>query len=184
LIWTLEPQYNPNRVVLNPLPWGKWRSGELKMNQIRAKHRVTGIAGGLKNAGKHPALRAVCAGMDIQGMSEIQQSISSLKGGGDSRARDIKTHIADTPPALQDLLAEDFERGVIALRTRLESEYAEIKRDRDELANQNEQLLALLESLTLALDNAEIEATEFAMRIARLKNEIAAEKALARPGKE
>ena len=67
-----------------------------------------------------------------------------------------KTHIADAPAALQDLLAEDFEQGVIALRTRLESEYAEVKRDRDELANQNEQLLALLESLTLTLDNAKM----------------------------
>lgn len=94
----------------------------------------------------------------------------------------VKTHIADAPAALQYLLAEDFERGVIALRTRLESEYAEIKRDRDELANQNEQLLALLEFLTLTLDNAEIEATEFAMRIARLKNEIAAGRARAKAG--
>jgi hypothetical protein len=148
------------------------------MNQIRAKRTVSGIAGGLKNAGKRPALHAFCAGIDVQGMS---QSISSLKMD-DSRARDIKTHIADTPPALQYLLAEDFERGVIALRTKLESEYAEIKRDRDDLANQNEQLFVFLDSLTLALDNAEIEATEFAMRIARLKNEIAAERARAKAG--
>jgi hypothetical protein len=68
------------------------------------------------------------------------------------------------------------------LRTRLESEYAEVKRDRDALANQNEQLFALLESLTLTLDNAEIEATEFAMRIARLRNTIAAERARAKAG--
>jgi hypothetical protein len=150
------------------------------MNQIRAKHTVTGIAGGLKNAGKRPALRAVCAGMDTQKMAEVQ--IHPVLRGRHSHTRVVKTHIADAPAALQDLLAEDFERGVIALRTRLESEYAEIKRDRDELANQNEQLFALLESLTLALDNAEIEATEFAMRIARLKNRIAAERALAKAG--
>jgi len=150
------------------------------MNQIRAKHTVTRIAGCLKNAGKRPALRAVCAGMDTQKMAEVQ--IHPVLRGRHSHARVVKTHIADAPAALQDLLAEDFERGVIALRTRLESEYAEIKRDRDELANQNEQLFALLESLALALDNAEIEATEFAMRIARLKNRIAAQRALAKAG--
>jgi hypothetical protein len=150
------------------------------MNQIRAKHTVTGIAGDLKNAGKRPALRAVCAGMDTQKMAEVQRHLA-LKDLH-SHTRVVKTHIADAPAALQDLLAEDFERGVIALRTRLESEYAEIKRDRDELANQNEQLFALLESLTLTLDNAEIEATEFAMRIARLKNRIAAERARAKAG--
>ena len=152
------------------------------MNQIRAKHTVTGIAGGLKNAGKRPALRAVCAGMDTQKMAEVQ--IHPVLRGRHSHTRVVKTHIADAPAALQDLLAEDFERGVIALRTRLESEYAEIKRDRDELANQNEQLFALLESLTLTLNDAEIEATEFAMRIARLKNEIAAERALAKAGQQ
>jgi len=150
------------------------------MNQIRAKHTVTGIAGGLKNAGKRPALRAVCAGMDNQKMAEVQRHLA-LKDFH-SHTLVVKTHIADAPAALQDLLAEDFERGLIALRTRLESEYAEIKRDRDELANQNEQLFALLESLTLTLDNAEIEATEFAMRIARLKNRIAAERARAKAG--
>jgi len=150
------------------------------MNQIRAKHTVTGIAGCLKNAGKRPALRAVCAGMDTQKMAEVQ--IHPVLRGRHSHARVVKTHIADAPAALQDLLAEDFERGVIALRTRLESEYAEIKRDRDALANQNEQLFALLESLTLALDNAEIEATEFAMRMARVKDEIAAERDRAKAG--
>ena len=95
----------------------------------------------------------------------------------------VKTHIADAPAALQDLLAEDFEQGVIALRTRLESEYAEIKRDRDELAKQNAQLFALLESVSLTLDGFEIEATEFAMRMARLKDEIAAERFRAKAGK-
>jgi DNA-binding GntR family transcriptional regulator len=152
----------------------------MKMNQIRAKHTVNGIAGHLKNAGKRPALRAVCAGVDTQKMAEVQRhlALQDLR----SHTQVVKTHIADAPAALQDLLAEDFEQGVIALRTRLESEYAEIKRDRDELANQNEQLFTLLESLTLTLDNAEIEATEFAMRIARLKNTISAERARAKAG--
>jgi chromosome segregation ATPase len=150
------------------------------MNQIRAKHTVTGIAGHLKNAGKRPALRAVCAGMDIQGISVTQQNIALKERF--SHARAIKTHIADLPVDLQHLLAEEFEREVVAFRAKLESEYAEIKRGSNELANQNEQLFALLESLTLTLDNAEIEATEFAMRMAGLKNEIAAERARAKAG--
>jgi septal ring factor EnvC (AmiA/AmiB activator) len=151
------------------------------MNQIRAKHTVTGIGGRLKNAGKLPVLRAVCSGMDIHGNGMIQQNIALLQGRY-SRARAIKTHIADLPADLQHLVAEEFERGVMAFRAKLESEYSEIKRDRDELANQNEQLFALLKSLSLTLDGAEIEATEFAMRIARLKNEIAAERARAKAG--
>jgi len=153
------------------------------MNQIRAKLTVTGIAGRLKNGGKHPTLRPVCAGMDVQGMSKIQHSILSLKEGT-GHARAIKTHIADLPADLQHLLTEEFEREVMAFRAKLQSEYAEIKRDRDELANQNEQLCALLKSLTLTLNDAEIEATEFAMRIARLKNEIAAERAAAKSGQQ
>ena len=154
------------------------------MNQIPTEHIVTRTAHRVKEAGRPLALRAVCSGMDTQEMAEVQvQGHSALKGRH-SHARVVKTHIADTPSALQHLLGEDFERGVIALRTRLESEYAEIKRDRDELANQNEQLCALLKSLTLTLNDAEIEATEFAMRIARLKNEIAGERALAKAGQQ
>ena len=151
------------------------------MNQIRAKRTVTGIAGRIKNPGKHPALRSVCAGMDVDGMSKIKQSTLLLKEGA-GHARAIKTHIADLPADLQHLLTEEFEREVTAFRVKLQSEYAEIKRDRDELANQNEQLCALLKSLTLTLNDAEIEATEFAMRIARLRNTIAAERARAKAG--
>ncbi len=116
-------------------------------------------------------------------MSKMQQSSLSLKEGA-GHARAIKTHIADLPADLQHLLTEEFEREVMAFRAKLQSEYAEIKKDRDELANRNEQLCALLESLTLTLNDAEIEATEFAMRIARLKNEINAERALAKAGQQ
>ena len=152
------------------------------MNQIRAKRTVPGIAGRLKNGGKHPALRPVCAGMDDQGMSKIKQSSLSLKEGT-GHARAIKTHIADLPADLQRLLTEEFEREVMAFRSKLQLEYAEIKRDRDELAKQNAQLFALLESVSLTLDGFEIEATEFAMRMARLKDEIAAERFRAKAGK-
>jgi chromosome segregation ATPase len=119
--------------------------------------------------------------MDIKGMGQIQQDAAPLKECC-SHARTIKTHIADLPADLQHLVAEEFERGVVAFRAKLESEYSEIKRDRDQLANLNEQLFALLDSLSLALDNTEIEATEFAMRIARLKNEISVQRARTKAG--
>jgi chromosome segregation ATPase len=119
--------------------------------------------------------------MDIPAMGQIQQNVASLKGSY-SHARAIKTHIADLPADVQHLVAEEFEQAVIAFRAKLESEYSEIKKDRDELANQNEQLFDLLDSLSVALDNAEIEATEFAMRIARLKDEISAQRARAKAG--
>ena len=99
------------------------------MKQIRAKHSVTSIADRLKRAEKLPALRAVCAQADFRKSEMNRQNISSLKWG--SQARAIKTHIADLPPDVQNLLAEEFEQRVIALREKLESEYAEIKREQE-----------------------------------------------------
>ena len=81
-----------------------------------------------------------------------QQNISSLKWG--SQARTIKTHIADLPSDMQNLLAEEFEQRVIALREKLKSEYAEIKRDRNELAVLKERQSAEIESLKSALKYA------------------------------
>jgi len=172
---TLELQYNPNRVVLKPLPWGRCRSGDLKMNQIRAKHTVTGIGGRLKNAGKLPVLRAVCSGMDIHGNGMIQQNIALLQGRY-SRARAIKTHIADLPVDLQRLLTEEFEREIMAFRAKLESDYAEIKRESNELAGLNEQQSAMLEFLRVDLKEAYAKIAEQARRIVQLENEISAER--------
>ena len=106
------------------------------MKQIRAKHPVTAIADRLKRAEKLPALRAVCAQADFRRSEINQQNISSLKWG--SQVGAIKTHVADLPSEVQNLLAEEFEQRVIALREKLESEYAEIKRSRNELAVLNE----------------------------------------------
>ena len=155
------------------------------MKQIRAKHTVTAIADRLKRAEKLPALRAVCAQADFRKTEMNQQNISSLKWG--SQARTIKTHIADLPSDMQNLLAEEFEQRVIALREKLESEYAEIKRDRNELAVLKERQSAEIESLksalkyasakieflTVALINARAKMAERAGLIGQLKNEIA-----------
>ena len=100
------------------------------MNKIRTEHKVTRIADSLKKAGESPVLLAVCAGRDIHGSGKVQQNIAPSKGRY-SHARAIKTHIADLPVDLQHLLAEEFEREVMAFRATLESEYLEIKRDRD-----------------------------------------------------
>jgi chromosome segregation ATPase len=140
------------------------------MKQIRAKHSVTAIADRLKKVGKHPTLGAVCAQADFQRTEMNQQNISSLKWGGQARA--IKTHVADLPPDVQKLLAEEFEQKVIAFREKLESEYAEIKRERNELADLNAQQSTKIEFLTVALIDARAKMAERAGLIAQLKNEI------------
>ena len=153
------------------------------MNQIRSKHSVTAIADRLKKAGKQPVLRVVSAEADFQ-RTEMK-NISSLKWGGQARA--IKTHVADLPSEVQNLLAEEFEQKVIAFREKLESEYAEIKRESNELAVRNERQLAQIgslkamigdasakiEFLTVALINARAKMAERAGLISQLKNEIA-----------
>ena len=141
------------------------------MKQIRAKHSVTAIADRLKRAGKQPALRAVCAQADFQRVELNQQNISALKWGSPARA--IKTHVADLPSDVQNLLAEEFEQRVIAFREKLESEYAEIKRGRNELAVLNERQSARIESLKATIKDASAKITEQAGLIAQLKNELA-----------
>jgi len=141
------------------------------MKQIRAKHSVTAIADRLKKAGNRPVLRAVGGQADFQRTEMNRQDIPSLKWG--SQAGAIKTHIADLPPEVQHLLAEEFERKVIAFREKLESEYSEIKRDRNELADLNRQQSAKIDALTVALFNSRAKMAERAALIGMLKNEVA-----------
>ena len=75
---------------------------------------------------------------------------------------------------MQNLLAEEFEQRVIALREKLESEYAEIKRGRNEMAVLNERQSAQIESLKATLKDASAKIAEQTGLIAQLKNEIAA----------
>ncbi len=145
------------------------------MNQIWTEHRVTRAPDHVKKAGRPPVLRAVCAGMDIHGKVKIQQNIALLKGRF-SRARAIKTHIADLPVDLQHLLTEEFEREIMDFRAKLESEYAEIKRKSDDLADLNRQQSVQVVSLRVALKDAGAKIAEQAGRIAQLKNEISADR--------
>jgi len=144
------------------------------MNQIRVKHPVTVIADRLKRAGKIPVLQTTHSQMDFQGGRHLQH-ISSIKGGR-CHAQSIKTHVADLPSKVQNLLAEQFEREVITFREKLESEFAEIKRERNELAALYERQSARIGRLKTALKDASAKIAEQAGLIARLKNEIALER--------
>jgi chromosome segregation ATPase len=86
-----------------------------------------------------------------------------------------KTHVLDLPADLQNLLSEDFERGMIDLRAKLESDYLEAKKDRDELAELIKAQSVRMMSLEAALNSAVAKLEEQARRIEQLKNEIAAE---------
>ncbi len=144
------------------------------MNQIRAKHSVAAIADRLGKTGKSPVPQTILTGTDSRGRGN-QQHISSLMGGR-RRAQAIKTHVADLPVQVQKLLAEEFEREVIAFREKLESEYSEAKRDKNQLAALNEKQSDAIDNLTAALKDASTKISEQARRIAQLNHEIAAER--------
>ena len=145
------------------------------MKQIRNEHRVTRTADHLKKAGGSPALRAVCAQMDIQMTSGNHPDTESSKQG-QALVRAMKTHVAYLAPDLQHVLAEEFEREVIAFRKKLEAKYADVKRCRDELANLNERRFAEIESLRAALEEVGAKVGKQARLIEHLKKEIVAER--------
>jgi len=144
------------------------------MNQIRAKHSVTSIADRLKKAGKSAVPQGRRGQVDFQGRGN-QQHISLVKGGW-RHAQAIKTHVADLPLKVQNLLAEEFEREVIAFCEKLELDYSEILRDKNQLAALNEQQSARIEDLTATLRDASVKITEQARKISQLTNELTAER--------
>lgn len=144
------------------------------MNQIGTNHRVTSIGNRLKKAGKPPVPGTDFTGMDTQKTAVVQRRLS-LKAR-QSEARAVKTHIADLPPYLQRLLAEEFERGIIDLHAKFESDYARVKSDRDELSKLKEGQSARIESLTAALEEVGAKVDEQVRRIEQLKSEIASER--------
>ena len=87
-----------------------------------------------------------------------------------------KRHIVDLAPELQHLLAEDFERKVVALKTRLKAECDEIRVERDRLVIINEQRASQMEALNSALIDAEAKLEKQARRVARLEDEVASER--------
>jgi peptidoglycan hydrolase CwlO-like protein len=91
-------------------------------------------------------------------------------------ADSIRTHIADIPPNVQNLLADEFERKVITLRAKLEAKYAEIKKDKNRLAALNREQSAEIDHLRTALEEASSKAVEQNRRISLLESEIASER--------
>jgi chromosome segregation ATPase len=128
----------------------------------------------LKRVGGSPAAGTDGSETDTRKMAVVERRLS-LKNR-QSHTRAAKTHIADLPPYLQRLLAEEFERGIIGLHEKFEAEYSRVKRDRDKLANLNEGQSARIQSLTAALEEVGARVHEQDRRIEQLKDEIAAER--------
>ena len=120
------------------------------------EHKATRAGDRLKKAGRPPVLRVVCSVTDDR--------------------KEAKTHVLDLPADLQHVLAEDFEQGMMDLRAKLESDYLQAKRDRDEPAKLIKAQSARIESLAAALHAAGAKAEEQARRIEQLKNEVAVER--------
>jgi chromosome segregation ATPase len=153
------------------------------MKQIKVKPKdvdinfrdVAEVADRLVWTGRLPTLSAICEELHVQSTDKVKQYFELWKTPSGSNGAE-KTHIADLPSELKHLLAEAFERRVIALRAKLNAESAEIRVDRDRLAKINEQKDAQIEALMLALGDAEVKIADQARRISRLKIEMAVER--------
>ncbi|MDR3556308.1 MAG: hypothetical protein P4L55_16260 [Syntrophobacteraceae bacterium] len=91
----------------------------------------------------------------------------------------VRTHIADIPPNVQNLLADEFERKVITLHTlhaKLEAKYAEVNKDKKRLTALNRRQSVQIDNLKTALEETCSRVVEQSRRIARLENEIASER--------
>jgi transposase len=150
------------------------------MNQIKVKpnhldlnfNTVAAIADRMVWTGRPPTLCAICEELHVQSTDEVDQYFELWKTRYCCNGVE-KTHIADLSSELKHLLAETFEKRVIALRAKLKAESAEIRVDRDRLAKINEHKDAKIEALMLALGDAEVKIADQARRISRLKNEVA-----------
>jgi hypothetical protein len=150
------------------------------MNQIKVKQNhsdlnfntVAGIADRMAWTGRPPTLCGICEELHVESTDEVMQYFELWKARYSSDGVE-KTHIADLSSELKHLLAEAFEKRVIALRAKLKAESAEIRVDRDRLAKINEHKDAKIEALMLALGDAEVKIADQARRISRLKNEVA-----------
>lgn len=156
------------------------------MQQIKTKpssvnmsfEKVAEVAERILRAGRRPSLSAICKELNTQSVNEVRQHLALWKAVH-IYIRTDKTHIRDLPSDLQRLLADDFERRVVALKAKLRLECAEIRVDRDRLAAINEQRASQIEILNSALLDAEAKLDkQQAKRVARLENELASERAI------
>jgi hypothetical protein len=157
--------------------------GEAQMNQVKAKpnhldldfNKVAAIADRMVWTGKLPTLCAICEQLHVRSTDKVKEYFESWKTLYSVNGAE-KTHIADLPSESKHLLGEAFERRVMALRAKLNAEIAEIRADRNRLAEINEQKDAQIQALMLALGDAEVKIADQARRISTLKNEMAVER--------
>jgi hypothetical protein len=157
--------------------------GKPKMQQVKTRtssvnisfEKVAEAAERILRAGRRPTLNAICKELNFWSVDKVRQYVALWKAGY-SPMRTDKTHILDLPSDLQRLLADDFERRVVALRTKLKAECYEIRVDRDRLVIVNEQRASQIETLNSALMDAEAKLEKQARQVARLENELASER--------
>jgi chromosome segregation ATPase len=153
------------------------------MRQIKLKpndpdisfKEVAEVADRMVWTGRLPNLSAICKELHVRSTDEVNQYFELWKIQSSGNGAE-KTHIADMSSELKHLLAEAFERRLIALKAKLNAENTEIRVDRDRLAQINEQKDAQIQALMLALGDAEVKIADQARRICRLKNEMAVER--------
>jgi chromosome segregation ATPase len=151
-----------------------------QMNQIKVKpnhsnihfNSVAAVADRMVWTGRLPSLNSICEELHVQSTDRINQYFELWKARYSSNGVE-KTHIADLSSDLKHLLAEAFEKRVIALKAKLNAECAEIRVGRDRLAKINEQKDAQIQALMLALGDAEVKIADQERRISRLRKEIA-----------
>jgi chromosome segregation ATPase len=160
------------------------------MNQMKVKpnhldldfNSVAAIADRMAWTGRLPTLSAICEELHVQSIDRVKQYFELWKARYSSDGAE-KTHIADMSPEFKHLLADAFEKRVIALKAKLNAECAEIRIDRDRLAKINERKDAQIQALMLALGDAEVKIADQERRISRLKNQITVERdAMAKAG--
>ncbi|MDR3556815.1 MAG: hypothetical protein P4L55_18840 [Syntrophobacteraceae bacterium] len=138
------------------------------MKRKRANNSVKSTERHIRGAEIRPSLVVACATMHPTGAGMLK----SEQIHGDS----IRTHIADIPPNVQNLLADEFERKVITLRAKLETKYAAIKKEKNKVAALNREQSAEIDHLRTTLEEASSKVVEQSRQIARLESEIASER--------
>jgi hypothetical protein len=151
---------------------------EMKQTKVRPDHPdldfndVAAVADRMVWTGRPPTVSAICEELNTACIDRVRQCFALWKAGyNHSHAQ--KTHILDLPSEFQHLLAEGFERRIIASEAKLKAECAEIRADRDRLAKINEHKDAQIQALMLALGDAEVKIADQARRISRLRKGIA-----------
>lgn len=131
--------------------------------------QVAAAADAISARGERPTLRGVRNEMGTGSLGTIQKHLSAWQG----QRRQIVTSAATLPTEIQRVILEEIEREVGAARSELEAELAEVKGDRDTLADDNEAQAEQIEQQTVRLEEAEATIQQQAGRITQLEADIA-----------